>query len=143
MITFIFMYICMYNAHRSGYWGFGRALTWTLGCGGVGGDSSLLQLSVQMVRQALQGQHRQEAAAAAPDVEGVGEYGAVWPAIWRREAQQRGLSGHVAGHGGAGEDEGQGNMDPTEQAVQGDGRDAPSPQQCPEYDNKLLLRYFS
>ena len=53
---------------------------------GMGGDSSLLQLSVQMIRQALEGQHRQEAAAAAPDVEGVGEYGAVWPAIWRREA---------------------------------------------------------
>ena len=109
---------------------------------GMGGDSSLLQLSVQMIRQALEGQHRQEAAAAAPDVEGVGEYGAVWPAIWRREAHQRGLSGHVAGPSGAGEDEGQGNMDPTEQAVQGDGRDAPSPQlagQVPVQDSPALV----
>ena len=67
---------------------------------GMGGDSSLLQLSVQMVRQAPEGQHRRGAAAAAPDVEGVGEHGAVWPAIWRREAHQRGLLGHGAGPGG-------------------------------------------
>ena len=57
---------------------------------GMGSDCSLLRLSVQAVRQVMEGQQRQHAAAASSDVEGVGEYGAAWPAIWKREASQQG-----------------------------------------------------